>query len=154
MINFKAGEIFMKQDKRYVTIKLDTTIEDEGEIEYNTIKQMGQFFNKGKLDVLIYEEEHEDGATIKNLITIHPNKVNIKRSGLITMNQQFILNKSTETYYEHPHGQLHMETHTDSITYKSIATDQVQLRIVYRVKINGMEERKHVLELTYKENAK
>lgn len=142
----------MTQDKRHVVIHLDTAIDDHGEMEYTTVKQTGQFFHKNGVDVLIYQEELEEGATIRNLMTIRPEKVNIKRSGLITMNQQFHLNRKTETYYQHPHGKLHMETFTHSITYQSMKTsNQGQLTIVYTVKLNGIEERKHLLELTYHE---
>src|SRR5690625_7994627 len=85
-----------------VTIKLNTTINDQSEMEYNTVEESGQFFRRGEVDVLIYEEEIEEGAHIRNLITIKQDKVNIKRTGPITMNQQFLLNQKTETHYQHP----------------------------------------------------
>lgn len=142
----------MTQDKRDVMIHLATAIDDHGEMEYTTGKQTGQFFHKEDVDVLIYQEELEEGAIIRNLMTIRPGKINIKRSGLITMNQQFHLNQKTETYYQHPHGRLHMETFTHSITYESMKiSGQGQLTINYTVKLNGIEARKHVLELTYYE---
>jgi len=140
----------MNKQAEKVTIKLNTTIDDQGEMEYNTVEESGQFFRRGEVDVLIYEEEIEEGAHIRNLITIKQDKVNIKRTGPITMNQQFLLNQKTETHYQHPHGQLHMETYTKSVTYESAATScQGRLTISYTVKLNGMDERKHVLELIY-----
>lgn len=143
----------MKQSGKQVMIKLDTSIDDNGNIENNHVKQTGQFFYRNDIDVLIYEEELEEGAIIKNLVTIQAEKVNIKRSGIITMNQQFLVDQITETHYEHPHGTFHMETFTHSITYESIKTnEQGRLMIDYTVKLNGMDERKHLLELTYKEN--
>lgn len=140
----------MEQDKQKITITLNMTIDDQGEMEYNKIRQSGYFFTKGKMDVLLYEEEMEDGAKIKNLITIHPHKVTINRTGEINMNQQFLLNQKTETYYQHPHGALHMETYTNARTYRSMQSiKQGQLLLSYHVKLNGIEERKHLLELTY-----
>jgi|SRR5690625_42745 len=149
-----VGAFVMKQREKQVLIELQTRIDDQGDTEKNYVKQTGRFYNRNNMDVLIYEEELEDGAIIKNLVTIQSDKVNIKRSGIITMNQQFIVDQITETHYEHPHGTFHMETFTDSVTYESLETnDQGRLTIDYTVKLNGLNKRKHLLELTYKENA-
>lgn len=140
----------MKPEKQRVSINLKTRIDDQGEIEYNTVKETGDFYSKGHFDVLIFEEEIEPGATIRNLITIQLDKATIKRSGIVDMNQSFLLDKKTEAHYQHPHGTFHMETYTDSFTYDSL-TEGVEgrLAITYTVKLNGMQERKHALELTY-----
>ena len=144
----------MKQNGKQVSIQLHTRIEDQGNVESNHVKQTGQFFKRNNMDVLVYEEELEEGAIIKNLVTIQPDKVNIKRSGTIAMNQQFRVAQITETHYEHPHGAFHMETYTQKVTYESLETNrQGRLAIDYTVKLNGMNERKHLLELIYKENA-
>ena len=144
----------MKQNGKQVSIQLHTSIEDQGNTESNHMKQIGQLFKRNNMDVLIYEEELEEGAIVKNLVTIQTNKVNIKRSGTIAMNQQFLVNQKTETHYEHPHGHFHMETYTNSVTYEPLAANnQGRLTIDYTVKLNGMDERNHLLELTYKENA-
>src|SRR5690625_2805271 len=144
----------MKQNGKQVSIQLHTRIEDQGNVESNHVKQTGQFFKRNNMDVLVYEEELEEGAIIKNLVTIQADKVNIKRSGTIAMNQQFRDTQITETHYEHPHGAFHMETYTQKVTYESLETNrQGRLAIDYTVKLNGMNERKHLLELIYKENA-
>lgn len=135
--------------KQQVRIKLQTMIDDDGEIEYNTIKQVGYLFKKGHLDVVSYEEEPEAGQVIRNLISIQHDSVNIKRSGFITMNQKFKQKQKTESYYEHPHGAIHMETFTDDIVYEHDQTaGKHELQINYTVKLNGMDARKHTLLLT------
>ncbi|OZU88476.1 hypothetical protein CIL03_12585 [Virgibacillus indicus] len=136
-----------------VTIELRTTIDDNGQMEYNTIKQQGNFYKRNELDVLTYEEKVDGQGAIKNLITIQPDRVSIKRSGNVTMNQKFRSNHTTENVFQHPHGNIHMETFTNSIRYK-IADHNVEgeLNIFYTVKLNGQEERKHELVLTYKED--
>src|SRR5690625_3586971 len=122
----------MNKQAEKVTIKLNTTIDDQGEMEYNTVEESGQFFRRGEVDVLIYEEEIEEGAHIRNLITIKQDKVNIKRTGPITMNQQFLLNQKTETHYQLPQRQLHKENFTKSVTYESATTNcQCRLTISY-----------------------
>lgn len=135
--------------KQHVLIKLQTMIDDDGEIEYNTIKQTGHLFKKGRLNVVKYAEEPETGQVIRNLISIQQDAVNIKRSGFITMNQRFQLKQKTESYYEHPHGRIHMETFTDGIVYeKDEYTGNHVLQIDYTVKLNGANKRKHALSLT------
>lgn len=141
----------MRQGKN-VMITLHSTIDDLGEKEINTFQQKGKFFTRNNFEVILYEEVQEDGEKINNLITIQPDRVHIKRSGFISMSQQFEVSHRTETYYEHPHGSIHMETYTNSIDYYSLnETSQGKLVIVYTVTLNGMEKRKHIIELTYEE---
>ncbi|MBP1969829.1 uncharacterized beta-barrel protein YwiB (DUF1934 family) [Virgibacillus natechei] len=136
-----------------VEVELRTTIEDNGQMEYNTIKHPGTLYQKGNLDVIIFEEEtEEENVTTKNLLTIQSGKVNIKRTGEVKMNQQFLPNQTTENVYKHPYGVIHMETYTNSINYQPLyETDNGYLGISYSVKLNGQEERKHELALTFME---
>jgi uncharacterized beta-barrel protein YwiB (DUF1934 family) len=137
--------------EKQVTIHLQTVIEDNGQKETNSSNQIGKFYRKDKMDVITFEEKTEDNHRIKSFITIHPEKVNIKRSGIISMNQQFHKEKITENVYTHPHGNIHMETYTNSIDYQALSNQQDgQLNIDYTVKLNGQEERKHKLTLTLK----
>lgn len=135
-----------------VNVRIRSTIEDAGEKEINTSRQTGKLFRKNNIDVLLYEEVDEDGDKINNLMTIQPDRVNIKRSGFIAMNQLFEPGQKTETNYQHPHGSMYMKTHTHSIVYNALDSDiHGKLTINYTVTLNGMIERKHLLELTYKE---
>jgi uncharacterized beta-barrel protein YwiB (DUF1934 family) len=138
--------------QKNVAIQLLTVIDDDGQKEYNDQKQSGSYFRKKDLDVLIFEEKLNDGATIKNLITIQQHKVSINRTGAVMMNQKFLAEKITENIYHHAHGKIHMETYTESIDY-SQSEDSIEglLRIHYTVKLNGQNKRKHILKLTYKE---
>ncbi|WP_042143944.1 DUF1934 domain-containing protein [Paucisalibacillus sp. EB02] len=137
--------------EKQVLIHLQTVIEDNGQKETNTSKQIGKFYRKNNMDVITFEEKTEDNYSIKSFITIHPEKVNIKRSGAVSMNQQFRMEKVTENVYTHPHGNLHMETYTNSINYQALDSQhEGQLNIEYTVKLNGQDERKHKLTLTLK----
>lgn len=134
---------------QHVTIQLRSTIEDLGEEEIHTTKHKGRYFHKDHLDILLFEEDLE-GEKVNNFITIYPDKVNINRSGVISMNQRFEVNRKTETYYQHQHGQFYMETHTQRIDYQSLRMYDIgKLIIAYTVTLNGAVERNHVLELTY-----
>lgn len=142
----------MEPTHKQVMIELHTTIDDNGQMEYNTINQIGKFYKKNHMDVLTFEEQTEAKTVIGNLITIQPDKVTIKRSGDVAMNQQFRTKRTTENVFRHPYGTMHMETYTETLTYQSIQSDAPgQLKISYTVKLNGEEERNHLLTLTYKE---
>lgn len=145
----------MEQEQSQVTIQLSTVIMDDGEKESISNTYEGRFLSRGSVDVLMYEERTEENEVIKNLMTIHPEKVNIKRSGAITMNQQFLLDRLTESFFEHPHGRIHMETATTSLKYRSLTKEAIgKLVVLYKVKLNGQEQRNHQLVLTYKREEK
>jgi uncharacterized beta-barrel protein YwiB (DUF1934 family) len=134
--------------EKQVRIHLHTVIEDNGLIETNTSEQLGKFYRKDTMDVITFEEKTEEGFTIKSLITIQPEKVNIKRSGIVSMNQQFLKEKITENVYTHPHGNIHMENFTKSIDYQAFeGKNEGFLKIDYTVKLNGQDKRNHMIML-------
>lgn len=139
----------MDENAKQVAVELKTVIDDNGEMEYNTVREIGQYYRRGKVDVLTYNETTEDGSAIHNMLTIHTDKVSVKRTGPISMHQQFREQKTSENVYQHPHGNIHMETFTHSIGYQRLSDKQNgRLTIDYTVKLNGQDERKHQLALT------
>lgn len=141
----------MNLEPKSITIEMQTIIDNDGQMEYNTLEQTGTYYEKGNRCILTFEETSDDGAPIKNLITINPEKVSIKRVGPITMHQQFRAKQKTENLFQHPHGKIHMETYTNTIDYQSFTAEQNGfLTIDYSVSLNGQEDRKHKLELTIK----
>lgn len=142
----------MMQPKKQVSIHLKTVIEDTGETEMNEVRATGVFYQRNNLDVLTYKEEIEGHGGANTLITIQPERVTIKRTGVVSMHQQFQIGKRTENVYQHPHGNIHMETLTGKINYKVPSErEQGRLELAYIVKLNGQDERKHTLELLFTE---
>ncbi|WP_099159364.1 DUF1934 domain-containing protein [Virgibacillus ndiopensis] len=135
-----------------VAIELHMSIRDDGQIERTTTNATGTIYKKNNFDVLTFNEQLEDNVIIKNLYTIQAEKVSVKRSGAISMHQQFHQNQITENVYKHPHGNFHMETFTDQINYEAFdQTNSGKLSITYTVKLNGQAEREHELILSIKE---
>ena len=142
----------MVQPKKQVFIQLKTVINDTGEIEKNEVKFSGVFSQKGSLDVLTYKENLEDQGEVSTLITIQPDKVSIKRTGIVSMHQQFRIGRVTENVYQHPHGNIHMETLTDKASYTPLEKGESgNLQLGYTTKLNGQNERKHTLDLAFTE---
>lgn len=106
------------------------------------------YTSNGSIDVLIYEEDLQELGKVRNFITIQPDKVNMKRSGGIVMNQQFLSGRRTESIYHHPFGSIHLE-----ITTKEIQVGNRSVDVFYDSVMNGTEKQRHHLQLRYmKEN--
>ena len=142
----------MEQMKKRVTIELNTIIEDKGQKEYYKTKESGTYVKKGNISVLAFEETIENNERVHNLISIHPNKVTIKRTGAITMTQQFRVHQKTESQLFHSFGRMGLETTTNKLIFEEL-TDQNKgtLVIFYDLKINGQAERNHQLKLYFQE---
>ncbi|MFD1361609.1 DUF1934 domain-containing protein [Lentibacillus salinarum] len=139
----------MAQKQRPVAVALLTVIDDNGEKEYNTVKATGSFYPTNNMDVLTYDETVEDGSIVNNMLTLNKDKVSVKRNGPVVMHQQFREHGTTENVYQHPHGNIHMETFTRSISYQRLSDGQNgKLTIDYTVRLNGQDERAHQLTLT------
>ncbi|WP_164667545.1 DUF1934 domain-containing protein [Virgibacillus doumboii] len=142
----------MNSGSKKVSVELQTIIDDGSQKEYNTVNETGELYQKNNIDVLTYEENVEEGNAIKNLITIYPDKVSIKRTGMVSMHQKFRVDRPTENVFQHPHGNIHMETFTNTIHYQELTGEHDGLLAIdYTVRLNGQDERKHQLQLSIKE---
>lgn len=138
--------------RKRIAVELRTVIDDNGEKELSIIKQKGKYFKKNDVEVITFVDVMEDVGEIKNMISIQPGKVNIKRSGIVNMNQQFLPNKITECLYMHPYGNFHLEINTLSMEQMALGESGAgQTVIEYEGKLNGEHTRHHHLTLTYVE---
>jgi uncharacterized beta-barrel protein YwiB (DUF1934 family) len=143
----------MSQIKKSVSIKLKTAIKDGSDEETNALTSSGVWIRKGALDVLRFKESIDE-EYVTTLITIQPKRVSIKRSGSVSMHQQFRLGEPTENVYKHPYGNLHMETMTNRMMYQPLSRQApARLIIDYQVSLNGQDSRNHILELLFEEEA-
>src|SRR5690625_5198302 len=106
--------------QKKIRISLQTIIENNGDKEVLNNAYRGNYIHRGNVEVITYTEHVEGLGETNNRITIHPNKINIKRSGQIKMNQQFIMNKRTETLYRHPFGNMMMEIITKKMMHRPL----------------------------------
>lgn len=142
----------MKLMKKQVAISLRTMIDDEGEKEMSVVKQQGTYYQKDELEVITFTEQHADTGEVRNVISIHPDMVTVKRSGVISMNQKFKEQKKSECLYRHPYGRLHLELYTKKIKTKPMIKGQGgEVYVEYDAYIDGQSPRHHYLTLTYVE---
>lgn len=142
----------MEIQRLRVSGTLQMKITDDKETERTTTHYTGDFYHRENMDVITFQEKNDEDLSIKNLITIHNDKVSIKRTGDVTMHQQFRVKQTTENVFKHPHVNIHMETYTHKLGYQAPNdTDTGKLSIDFTVKLNGQEEREHQLTLLIKE---
>lgn len=140
-------------EEKIIEIELRTVIDRDGDKEMSIVKQTGEYMRKHSIEIIVFTEKREDIGDVRNYITIQENKVTIKRSGAISMNQHFEVGKRSESLYRHPYGALHFDITTKSVEKSPLAGDQAgEVVIVYDATINGIEEQNHHLTLTYKED--
>ncbi len=139
----------MSLQRTPVRIQMNTIIRDDDTMDRIEHSFKGTVATNDRMTVIIYREQLEDDHYVDTLMTITAEKVNVKRSGAISMNQSFIEQARTECLYTHPHGNMHMETFT---TDASHTTNELGGKVVltYEVKLNGEDSRQHELELIYK----
>ncbi|WP_138420495.1 DUF1934 domain-containing protein [Aquibacillus sediminis] len=138
-----------------VNIQLTTEISEMDEKSVTVIEETGTFIKKGDTSVLTFTEHIEEQEDVHSLITITNDKISVKRSGGVDMHQTFRQKQITENIYRHAFGSIHMETHTDQITYQQPDEhDQGKLFISYTTKLNGEGDRQHRLTLLFKEENK
>ncbi|HLR64323.1 MAG TPA: DUF1934 domain-containing protein [Pseudogracilibacillus sp.] len=133
--------------KQKVNIRIESVI--DGEL---TVEEAKADLRQGdQMDVLIYEHEMDQVGLVRNFITIQNHKVNIKRTGQIIMNQQFLLDRITETAYQHPYGNFHIELSTNDIQSSLFddAKQRGEVMIDYHSQVNGTEKQKHRVTIVY-----
>lgn len=106
---------------------------DEGSVEVIT---SGDYFLKNNKHYLIYDEVMEgmDG-TIRNTMKLTPEKLEIKKSGPISANMTFEVDKKTQTHYVTPMGELVVEMLTNRIDFIQ-EDDHMKVEVEYSLDIN------------------
>ncbi|KGP74174.1 DUF1934 domain-containing protein [Pontibacillus yanchengensis] len=142
----------MSDERTPIQVKLVTEIKNQDQTDEIVVEESGDFIHKGNAYILRFTEHHDEEQPIDNLVTIHPDKVIVRRTGPVRMNQVFRENAITENVYYHPYGKFHMQTTTKSISLEE-SSDQIKgkLMISYDLEMNGQDKQGHRLSLRYNE---
>ena len=137
---------------RDVQILLTTIIRQNNEKEEFKEVYKGTYKNSGEIEFLSFVKKDENFGKIDYRIIIRPNKVHLSRSGELSLQQRFDLNKKTESLYKHPYGNMLMLTETKSIKHRKMSKVQKgHVQIIYDLSINDEENKEHHLVVTYME---
>lgn len=145
---FIKGEKMTEQKK--VIIHLHTEIDDAGEKEFISERHEGTYFKKEDKAVLLYTDRQNEMGEIKNFITVQPDKLSVKRSGVISMQQIFHVGRQTECMYKHPYGSFLMEIKTISLETASITDTSGEIVAVYDMLFQNTT-RRYTLTIDFEE---
>lgn len=133
-----------------VAVEMRSVIEEQGEKELIVNQHIASYTKKDQIEVIRFSEDTTDFGNIDQMITIHPDKVNVNRTGSVRMNQKFVEGKLSECLYRHPYGAFRIEYYTKSLTKRKV--DQTtEITIIYDAEMEEGRKRHHHLTLTYKE---
>ncbi|MCD5324021.1 MULTISPECIES: DUF1934 domain-containing protein [Pontibacillus] len=142
----------MAEDRTPIRVRLETEIKDEDQKQNIVVDEPGDYVQKGNAHIIRFTEKTEDETKVDNLVTIHPDKVIIRRTGPVRMNQVFREKQSTESVYHHQYGKFHLQTTTKTISFQE-SNDVLKgmLKINYDLEVNGQQKQRHRLSLRFKE---
>lgn len=141
----------MTEERTPIQVRLVTEIQDQGQKDQIVVEEPGDYIQKGNAYILRFTEKNEE-EEIDNLVTIQEDKVIVRRTGPVRMNQVFRNQQVTENVYHHPYGKFHMETNTHGIDHQDADNKaNGRLRIDYDLTMNGQNKQRHRLSLQYQE---
>ncbi|MFC7062289.1 DUF1934 domain-containing protein [Halobacillus seohaensis] len=137
-----------------VRVKLVTEIRESDRKEEMAMSEAGQYYSRGKTEVLKFTEHPEEGEPINTMVTMKPGHVSIKRTGGVDMRQVFQKQLETENVYHHTYGDFHMRTYTDQIEHQSLEdASSGRLFISYQMTLNHEVTQRHRLTLLFEEES-
>lgn len=123
-------------------------IDTEGERQIIEAKNKGQLSEREGVLYVLYEENTEDGQTIKNLLKIEkePFQVSLKKSGAVSWKMIFEQGKKDKSEYETPYGALEIGAETKVVKVWR-EQEKTSLQLVYTLFIQGEKQADCRLEI-------
>lgn len=123
-------------------------IDTEGERQIIEAKSKGQLSEREGVLYVLYEENTEDGQTIKNLLKIEkePFRVSLKKSGAVSWKMIFEQGKKDKAEYETPYGALKIGAETKVVKVWR-EKEKTSLQLVYTLFIQGEKQADCRLEI-------
>src|SRR5690625_3034861 len=90
----------LSQVIKNIQIVLTTTIIEKNEQELFYETYIGSYKRYGEVEIITFLENDENFGEIDYRIVIRPNKVQLSRSGQLSLQQKFDLNKKSESLYK------------------------------------------------------
>ena len=129
----------MKRDVLVTVTGLIFTGSGEDEKDYIDVITPGKYYFRDGKHVLLYEEMIEGCEDpVKNLLTITPDFVNIRKKGIVYADMLFSEGDSARAFYSTPFGALELETETKKITVTE-GESEIRADIRYVMTVNGIQ---------------
>lgn len=130
-------------------IRVKSVIKQDGEADHNVeITTLGKVYLKDGVIFVFYDESEISGMQgTKTMLKINKDIVQMSRSGANVSKLTFEPGKNHESNYGTPYGEFVMETTTKSIDIDVDDSLVGNIRISYHLKITGLSETDHVLDI-------
>lgn len=144
----------MNEFKRPVYIKLKTEIHrgPTEPVERQSMETTGDLAYRNDYYYLIYKEKLEHVGQVLTTLKYKQKEAMIIRQGAISMRQNLILGQETLGTYKHPLGVMDLTTKALTVRFRYDSnTGEGQLKLEYRMAIQGQKSGKYKLVFTIKE---
>lgn len=123
-------------------------IDTEGEEQIIKTENKGQLSEREGVLYVLYEEEAEGKAAIKNLLKIEkePLRVSLKKSGAVLWKMAFEQGKYEKSEYQTPYGALEIGAGTRTVKLEKGA-EKTSLQLAYALFIQGEKQADCRLEI-------
>ena len=114
----------------------------EDEQDYIDVITPGRYYEKNDRHYIVYDEVMEGlEEPVHNLMSIAPDRVMLKKSGMIATQMEFCPKQHTDTYYSTPFGRIDMDIYTQRIRIQE-SEDEINVDIRYHLGL-GSQEKEH-----------
>lgn len=114
----------------------------EEESDYIDVITPGTYYEKNEVHYLFYEEMMEGyDEPVRNMISIEPDRVLLKKSGIVATYMEFLPKTRTQTWYSTPFGKMDMDIYTQRIRIRE-SEEELAVDIRYHLGLMG-DERNH-----------
>ncbi|MBR2591947.1 MAG: DUF1934 domain-containing protein [Oscillospiraceae bacterium] len=129
----------MKKEVLITVTGLIYTGDGDNENDYIDVITPGKYYFRNGSHVLVYEEILEGcEAPVRNFLTVSPEQVSMRKSGIVFSQMEFVPGKPTRALYGTPFGELELDIETKSIDI-SEGEDGIRADIRYVLTVNGIQ---------------
>lgn len=97
---------------------------------------VGQYYWKNEKHYIQFQEIlEESGETVKSLLKINGEEVELIRSGAVNTRMHFIKGQETMTLYQTPMGNLPFQIHTEEL-FLDACEQEISILIQYEIRMN------------------
>lgn len=119
-------------------ITISSTQTADGQEEHMELSVAGSCYEKNGNYYILYEEAAEtDRETVRNMIKLTPDSVEIIKRGAVSASMVFQKGKQSRTAYQTSAGRLMMEFQTSRLNWRETG-EGLEAEIGYGLSINGI----------------
>jgi uncharacterized beta-barrel protein YwiB (DUF1934 family) len=122
--------------KKEVRITIKGIQKNEEAEEVMETAAFGEFAIVGSSYYLRYEEISEEGETIKTMIKLSEDRVEVTKKNGVDSKMIFVVGQTTSTDYATPYGTLQMEMETERADF-GLVDDCLEVNLEYSLYLNG-----------------